>query len=152
MKQLEFKQFLPITIEEAWAFFATPKNLGQITPDDVHFKIISDVPAQMQQGTIIIYKISPFLNISFDWVTEITFLEEPICFIDEQTKGPYRIWRHEHYFEKMNGGVMMTDRISYDIGKSVFGWLAGNLFVHKKVQDIFSFRYRKLEALFPKKS
>jgi ligand-binding SRPBCC domain-containing protein len=152
MKQLEFKQFLPISIEEAWDFFATPKNLDKITPENVRFQIISDLPEKMTTGTVIVYRIKPFLNISFDWVTEISFLEEYKRFIDEQRKGPYRVWRHEHYFEPTDGGVMMTDKLSYDIGKSVFGWLAGELFVHKKVKEIFKFRYQKLEVLFPKKT
>ena len=151
MKRLEFKQFLPISIEEAWAFFATPKNLDQITPADVRFKIVSNVPEKMYKGTIIVYQIKPFLNIPFNWVTEITLLEEHKCFIDEQRKGPYKLWRHEHHFEKIDGGVLMTDIISYDIGKSILGWLAGKIFVHKRVQDIFKFRYKKLEVLFPKK-
>lgn len=152
MKRLEFKQFLPISIEEAWAFFATPKNLDQITPGDVRFKIVSDVPEKMYKGTTIVYQIKPFLNIAFNWVTEITLLEEYKSFIDEQRKGPYKLWRHEHHFEKVDGGVMMTDIISYEIGKSVLGWLAGKIFVHKKVKEIFKYRYQKLESLFPIKS
>ena len=151
MKRLAFRQFLPISTEEAWAFFATPKNLDQITPVDVRFKIIGDVPEKMYKGAIITYKIKPILNISFDWITEITLLEEYKCFVDEQRKGPYKLWRHEHHFEKLDGGIMMTDILSYDIGKSALGWLAGKLFVHKKIQEIFKYRYQKLELLFPNK-
>ena len=72
-------------------------------------------------------------------------------FVDEQRKGPYRIWHHEHYFKKVDGGVLMTDKLYYAIGKSVFGWLAGKLFVHKKVRAIFEFRGKQLEELFGKK-
>jgi ligand-binding SRPBCC domain-containing protein len=152
MKQLIFKQFLPIGIEEAWDFFCSPKNLDKITPGDLHFKILNDVPDKMYPGTMIIYEISPFLNIRFSWVTEITVIKQHEYFIDEQRKGPYRIWHHEHHFEKVSGGVMMTDKLYYDIGKSIFGWLAGKLIIHKKVEDIFNYRYRKLEELFGKKS
>lgn len=152
MKQLTFKQFLPISTEEAWAFFSSPKNLNLITPPGVYFKILNDVPEKMYPGTMIVYKIKPFLNIPFNWVTEITFIEEHKYFIDEQRKGPYRIWHHEHHFEKVNGGVMMTDILYYDIGMSFIGWLAGKLFVHKKVESIFNFRYQKLEEFFVKKS
>jgi hypothetical protein len=45
----------------------------------------------------------------------------------------------------------MTDKLYYDIGKSAFGWLAGKLFVHKKVAGIFEYRRKRLEELFGKK-
>jgi len=151
MKYLQFEQFLPISIEEAWEFFSTPKNLNRITPGDVHFKIINEVPEKIYPGTIIIYDISPFLNIHFNWVTEITVVKHQEYFVDEQRKGPYRIWHHEHYFKKTDGGVIMTDKLYYAIGKSVFGWLAGKLFVHKKVKAIFAYRGKQLEELFGKK-
>jgi ligand-binding SRPBCC domain-containing protein len=69
-------------------------------------------------------------------------------FVDEQRQGPYHIWHHEHHFEATPNGVLMTDILHYDIGKSIFGWLAGKLFVDKQVQAIFDYRYKKLESLF----
>ncbi len=151
MKHLQFEQFLPVSLEEAWNFFSTPKNLNRITPGDVHFKILNEVPDRVYPGAMIIYDISPFLNIHFKWVTEITVVKHQEYFVDEQRKGPYCIWHHEHHFQKTDGGVMMIDKLYYDIGKSVFGWMAGKLFVDKKVNAIFKYRSEQLEKLFRKK-
>jgi ligand-binding SRPBCC domain-containing protein len=151
MKYLCFEQTLPITPEEAWSFFSTPKNLNLLTPPDIHFKILNDVPDRMYWGAMIVYEIKFFLNIKFIWVTEITAVDDGNYFIDEQRKGPYRIWHHEHHFTKTEGGVLMTDKLYYDIGKSVLGGLAGKLFVHKKVAGIFEYRRKRLEELFGKK-
>lgn len=151
MKQLEFKQFLPVTLEEAWDFFSSPKNLEVITPGSVNFKIISELPEKIYPGLIITYQIKVLPASRFKWITEITEVRHLEFFVDEQRIGPYRRWRHEHYFTKMNDGVLMTDKLYYDIGKSIFGWIAGKLFVHQKVKEIFAFRYNKLEGLFVKK-
>jgi len=151
MKHLQFEQFLPISLEEAWEFFSSPKNLNKITPRDVKFKIVNEVPEKMYPGTIIMYAISPFINIQFNWVTEITIIKDHEYFVDEQRKGPYSIWHHEHHFEKVDGGVRMTDKLYYSIGKSIFGWLTGKLFVHKKVVAIFEYRRKQLENMFGKK-
>jgi ligand-binding SRPBCC domain-containing protein len=151
MKQLIFKQFLSINIEQAWDFFSSPHNLNKITPDGIHFKILNNLPEKMYPGMLITYQIKPFLDIPFDWVTEISHVQERRYFIDEQRLGPYRLWHHEHHFEQVDGGILMTDKLYYDIGKSIFGWLAGKLFVHKKVEAIFNYRYQKLEELFAKK-
>jgi len=40
MKKLKQEQLLPISLDEAWKFFATPKNLNEVTPDDMVFEII----------------------------------------------------------------------------------------------------------------
>ena len=46
----------------------------------------------------------------------------------------------------------MTDKLYYEIGMSFIGWIAGQLFVHKKVREIFDFRYKALEEKFGKRS
>ncbi|MFM2306233.1 MAG: hypothetical protein RLZZ367_902 [Bacteroidota bacterium] len=102
----------------------------------------------MYEGLLITYTIKPFLNIPMRWVTEITHIKSGQFFVDEQRIGPYRIWHHEHHFKQVEGGVLMTDIVSYDIGKSILGWLAGILFVHKMVKGIFTFREKRLKEIF----
>ncbi len=151
MHKLQQEQILPITLEEAWNFFATPKNLNEVTPKDLVFEITSEVPNKMYEGLIITYKIKPMLNIPINWATEITHIKEMEFFVDEQRKGPYNIWHHEHHFKAVSNGVLMTDILHYDIGKSIFGWIAGKLFVHQQVKKIFSYRYKVLEEYFKQK-
>jgi ligand-binding SRPBCC domain-containing protein len=150
MHKLKQEQFLPISLDEAWDFFATPKNLNEVTPSDMVFEITSELPEKMYEGLIITYKIKPMLNISMNWCTEISHIKDKMFFVDEQRKGPYNIWHHEHHFKEVPGGVLMTDLLYYDIGMSLFGWLAGKLFVHKKVKQIFTYRYKTLESYFKK--
>ena len=75
MKKLTQEQFLPVSLETAWNYFATPKNLNDITPSDMVFKIVSDLPEKMYEGMFIQYKIKPMLNIELNWCTEITHIE-----------------------------------------------------------------------------
>lgn len=152
MKYLEFEHLLPMTLDEAWTFFSSPANLNLITPKEMDFKILDILPAQMYEGMLIRYKIKPMLNIPLDWVTEITKVVDKVYFIDEQRKGPYRIWHHEHHFKVVDGGVLMTDKLYYDIGMSFLGSLVGALWVDKQVQNIFTYRKTKLDELFPAQS
>lgn len=150
MKRLIQEQFLPISLEEAWDFFATPKNLNEVTPKELSFEILTDLPNKMYEGLMISYRIRPMLNIPVFWCTEITHIREREFFVDEQRQGPYKIWHHEHHFKEVEGGVLMTDILHYSIGKSVFGWFAGKLFVDKKVLHIFEFRKKVLDDYFKK--
>jgi ligand-binding SRPBCC domain-containing protein len=148
MKALHFEQFLPISLDEAWHFFSSPSNLNLITPPDLDFRILDTLPDHVYQGLMIRYKIKPMLNIPLDWVTEITVVKEMEYFVDEQRKGPYRIWHHEHHFRAVDGGVLMTDKLYYDIGMSFIGSIAGALWVDKQVEKIFTYRKAKLNELF----
>jgi ligand-binding SRPBCC domain-containing protein len=148
MKTLKTELVLPLSLQEAWDFFATPANLNAVTPKELEFRITSDVPEKMYEGMMISYKIKPMLNIPVDWLTEITHIKELSFFVDEQRKGPYKMWHHEHHFKEVPEGVLMTDLLYYDIGKSIFGWIAGKLFVHSKVEEIFQYRNKVLSTFF----
>lgn len=148
IKFLEREQQLPISLDEAWKFFSSPENLNTITPPEMNFRTISPHTGEMYEGMIIAYKLTPMVNIPITWVTEITHVKDRCFFVDEQRKGPYRIWHHEHHFKENGKGVLMTDRLAYDIGKGFLGNLAGALFVHGKVNAIFEYRKQKLDILF----
>jgi ligand-binding SRPBCC domain-containing protein len=108
------------------------------------FKIVSELPEKMYEGMFIQYKIKPMLNIELNWCTEITHIVQGQFFVDEQRKGPYNIWHHEHHFKSVEGGVLMTDILHYEVGLSFLGWIASKLFVDKKVEQIFEFRRLEL--------
>ena len=148
MEQIIREQFLKITPQQCWDYFATPVNLNDITPRDMQFEITSLPSDKMYAGMLITYVVRPFLRIPFSWCTEITHIREGVYFVDEQRVGPFRIWHHEHHFKAVEGGILMTDILYYDIGKSVLGWLAGLLGVHRRVHEIFEFRRLALEKKF----
>ena len=71
------------------------------------------------------------------WRTEITCWEPPYRFRDEQLKGPYRYWRHEHTFENVEGGCLARDQVDYSVpGGKLVHWLL----VRGDVQRIFEYR------------
>lgn len=145
---LEVSQFLKIGMEEAWEFFSSPENLSKITPSSMGFVITSGPVKRMYAGQIISYQVSPFAGIRANWVTEITHVEEGRFFVDEQRFGPYRMWHHEHIFESLHSGVLMTDRVSYKLPLGILGRFAHWFFVKNKLRRIFEFRESKLNELF----
>jgi ligand-binding SRPBCC domain-containing protein len=148
MRIVEYQQFLPISPEEAWVFFSNPANLSKITPPAMNFVIRSRVPENIYPGLIIVYRVSPLAGIPMTWVTEITQVDAPRYFVDEQRSGPYAMWHHEHHFAPVEGGVMMTDKLAYKVPLGALGRMADTLFVRRKVKSIFLYRERILEKLF----
>ncbi len=142
-------QKIPVPVQQAWDFFSDPGNLKVITPDNMALRVLSKhTDEKMYPGQIIEYKVSPLWRISFYWMTEITEVKEKEFFIDEQRKGPYKMWHHEHYFKEIEGGTEITDIVHYRNP----GWVAGNivnqLFIRRKLRRLFEYRFRKVEELF----
>lgn len=142
-------QKIPVTLDEAWDFFSNPANLQAITPADMGFRVISKHHGdRMYPGQIIEYKVRPLAGIPVYWMTEITHVQDRAYFVDEQRFGPYALWHHQHHFRAIPGGVEMTDIVHYKNPLGILGRLANALFVKKKLETIFAFRYRKVEELF----
>jgi ligand-binding SRPBCC domain-containing protein len=144
------KQFLPITLDEAWAFFSTPINLKKITPEYMGFNILTDLgDGKMYPGQIIHYIVTPVLGIPMRWTTEITHVIDRKYFVDEQRFGPYSFWHHQHWFREVDGGVEMTDIVSYGIPMGFLGQIANTIFVQSKLQEIFDYREKVTNEMFP---
>lgn len=141
-------QFIPCTLEKAWAFFSNPANLAEITPDNLRFKILSAGGGEMYPGQIIEYYVHPLLNIPLYWMTEITHVQPMKYFVDEQRFGPYSLWHHQHHFKEVTGGVEMTDIVHYKLPLWFLGDIANALFVKKQLKGIFDYRTEKVEAIF----
>lgn len=145
---LHTQQKLPISLEEAWAFFSDPKNLNTITPDSMHFQTLSGDDKKMFPGQIIHYKIAPFPMTSMEWVTEITHVEYQRFFVDEQRFGPYAFWHHKHFFTAIEGGVFMEDIVHYKVPFGIIGRLFHPIIVRPKLEEIFAFRKKILVQIF----
>lgn len=149
INQLFREQKIPATIQQVWDFIATPSNLQNITPRYMGFEITTpNLPDKMYPGMIIAYKVSPVPGIKMNWVTEITHIKEKAYFVDEQRSGPYKLWHHEHKIAPVDGGVLMTDLVSYQPPFGFLGTLANRFFISKKLDEIFEFREKKLTEIF----
>ncbi|MBL7751566.1 MAG: SRPBCC family protein [Chitinophagaceae bacterium] len=146
---LKTTQFIPVTLDVAWAFFSNPANLQSITPARMNFRIISRHHGDaMYPGQIIEYKVSPLGGISMYWMTEITHVRDRAYFVDEQRFGPYSLWHHQHHFREVPGGVEMTDIVHYKIPLGFIGDWANRLFIRKQLEDIFAYRVKRVEEIF----
>ena len=145
---LHTKQNLPITLNEAWEFLSSPKNLKTITPDYMGFNILSGAEKPMFPGQIIQYIVTPILGIPAKWVTEITHVADKKYFVDEQRFGPYSFWHHKHFFEATPNGTKMTDVVHYGLPLGFLGRIMNTLVVKNKLKSIFEYRVKKVDEMF----
>ena len=146
---LERTLILPISLEQSWCFFSDPGNLVKITPPDMDFRITSPPQNGVYAGQIITYTVRPLLRVSVSWTSEITHVEQPNFFVDEQRFGPYRFWHHQHRFREVAGGVEMHDLVHYLLHHDQLAGLVNRLIVAPRLRRIFDYRSKVLKELFP---
>lgn len=135
-------------IDEIWDFFSSPQNLKQLTPPEMNFEIIEmSREGKTYSGQIIKYRVNVLPMVRMTWVTEITYVKEQAFFVDEQRVGPYKIWHHEHHFREIEGGVEMTDVVSYQLPMGFLGRLALPM-VRRKLEGIFDYRNEQVKKIF----
>jgi len=145
MYQLKRTQFIKTDLKSAWDFFSSPENLKKITPDYMGFDVTTELPEKMYEGLMIEYTVKPLLGIPMNWITEIKTVKDLEFFVDEQRKGPYKIWHHEHHFKEVDGGVEMTDIVSYELPLGFLGRIMHPILVRKKLDEIFDYRFKVVE-------
>lgn len=149
--QLYREQRLNCSIHEAWTFFSSPNNLSKITPEDMGFTVLTGHnSAAIYEGMVIDYTVSPLLGIPLKWRTCIKKVDFEVSFIDFQESGPYKYWNHFHEFIVNDRGVLMKDRVDYELPFGILGDLVHKLIVKKKLIDIFDYRKKVLDRMFNK--
>ena len=139
---------LPISMDEAWSFFFNPQNLGKITPPKMNLMPTHPLPAVMHPGQVIAYRVRIGLGISVNWVTEITHVDAPHFFLDEQRFGPYKFWHHLHRFAPHARGVLVEDIVHYGLYGGILARGIHAALVRPQLEAIFDYRKRVLDDLF----
>jgi ligand-binding SRPBCC domain-containing protein len=140
----EEKTKLKAPLEEVFGFFSNADNLEKITPEWLHFKILTPLPIQMREGTLIDYRLK-LRGIPIRWRSLISEWDPPYSFTDEQIKGPYRAWIHRHSFAREGDTTIMTDTVRYRV---LGGALIDKLLVRRDIRKIFKHRTEVIRAFF----
>lgn len=146
-KTLTCYTYIPRSRAEVFTFFCDEKNLEVLTPDFLNFEVLGKSTEVIQGGTFIDYRLRLY-GIPVGWKTEISKWSPGEAFIDEQVRGPYKKWHHEHSFSDLGEGTLMRDRVEI---KLPYGWLGRVMLSWKifgDVNRIFAYRQKKILQLF----
>jgi ligand-binding SRPBCC domain-containing protein len=128
-----------------FAFFLDAWNLEAITPRWLRFRLRTAAPIEIRRGSILDFALR-LHGVPIAWRSEITALEPPYRFVDEQRRGPFRRWVHEHRFSALDAGrTLAEDRVEY---APRGGALANRLLVERDLRRIFAYRAARLQERF----
>lgn len=107
-------------------------------PPNLNLKIIKTSSQLITEGQEVIIegKIGIFKR---KWNSKITYLK-PYQYIDEMINGPFKRWKHNHIFQKINENeTQITDEIEFGISFGIIGRLL-EMIAFSNLIKIFEYR------------
>ena len=147
MPTLERETVIPAPRRMVFEFFSDPQNLARITPRSLGFEIVDAPDRRLRAGDRIRYRIR-LLGLRLPWVSRITEWREGTSFVDEQERGPYKRWRHVHTLMASDRGVLMCDRVDYELPFGALGRFVAGWWVRRNLERIFDYRTQAIGEIF----
>jgi ligand-binding SRPBCC domain-containing protein len=144
---IEREQRLPRPPAEVFPFFAEARNLERLTPEWLHFELLSQSPGEIGAGTLIGHRLR-LHGLPIRWLTRIEQWSPDRRFVDRQLRGPYRLWHHTHEFEPAGDGTLMRDSVRYAMPAGPLGELARRAMVSRDLERIFDHRFAQVARIF----
>lgn len=141
------RQWVPAPLAEVFGFFSSAHNLERITPPWLKFQVLTPPERSIEAGSLIDYRLK-IHGVPVRWRTRIESWDPGRSFVDTQLKGPYRKWHHTHRFEELQGGVLVEDRVLYQVPFSFVGQALGGAVVRRDVEEIFGYRKKVIREIF----
>jgi ligand-binding SRPBCC domain-containing protein len=142
--RLSAEMAVELPLVQVFDLFSDAMQLERITPPWLHFSVLTPQPVEMKAGTLLDYRL--YLHrIPINWRTVISVWEPPYRFVDQQLRGPYKRWYHEHTFSEVDGKTIAKDNVHYIPrgGRLLHKWL-----VRPDLEKIFRFRQDMLARIF----
>ena len=150
MKEFHLERSIVVkrSLAEVYEFFSDPANLQELTPPWLDFRVVGSATEAVEVGTTIDYRLK-VRGLPIRWRSLISAWDPPRSFVDEQVKGPYRMWHHTHTFEEIGEGVRVGDIVRYAVpGGLLFEGLVERLLVGPDVRRIFNYRMERMGEIF----
>ncbi len=144
--ELRTRTLIDAPLDQTFAFFSKPANLGVITPTAMRFSIQGQAPPMATDARIDYrIRVGP---VPVRWRTHIARWEPGRYFADVQENGPYRFWWHEHTFRADGARTVMEDRVYYTPPLGLLGRVANRVFIRSTLRKIFQYRFDVIRLRF----
>lgn len=146
MRKFRHSFIVKSPIERVWHLYTDVKHLEIITPKEIELKIIRTTHQNIVQGQEIWVsgKIFEKMGRRMKWHSKITYLKSHE-YIDEMLSGPFKKWRHLHWFHNIEGKqTEIIDEVEFELPYGILGKLFDG-YAYKQLQNIFE--YRKIATI-----
>jgi ligand-binding SRPBCC domain-containing protein len=129
-------------IETVWAFHEAPNAIERLTPPAQGIRLLSR-QGGLATGARVVFEIPILGPFKMQWHALHTACDPPNLFVDEQQRGPFSYWRHEHRFASLGPNrTQLTDHVEFRIlGGRLVNAMAAPI-IRLQLRQLFKFRHQ----------
>lgn len=115
MTTIRSRAWVAAPIDDVFAFFDDPRNLGRLMPPPVAIELVGVDPAPPAAGSLLTFRygIGPWRR---TWTVRLLERQPPHRFVDETISGPLARFHHTHHFTPARRGTWISDEIEFRVG------------------------------------
>ena len=139
MRRFAKSSVINTSIDRMMAFHTDPLALPKLTPPPVAMRVVRDTRSSLTEGEV---EFRMWLGpLPLRWIARHEPGPSIHSFADTQVSGPLAYWRHEHILREVEGGVELTDRITFAHQKGWRGLLTRLAFDGLPLRLLFEYRH-----------
>ena len=145
MVRFELTSVMPVAIEVAFDLSLSIDLHADAFAGSGERAVAGVVTGQIQLGEFVTWRARHFGR-TWTMTSVITESDRPHRFVDEQRRGPFRSFRHEHVFSSVAGGTEMVDRVQFEAPFGPIGRIAERLVLDRYLRRLIEVRNEFLIA------
>jgi ligand-binding SRPBCC domain-containing protein len=116
MPTIRARGWVDAPLEQVFAFFDDPANLGRLTPPPARVRLVRVDPEPPRAGSVLEFRygLGPWTPLA--WRVRIEERVEPVRFADTTLSGPMARFDHVHAFTAGRRGTWVSDEVTYHVG------------------------------------
>jgi ligand-binding SRPBCC domain-containing protein len=141
-------------LDEVWRLYSDPiRGLPAVSGPDLRVHVEhADLP--LHEGSRVVLDARWRSGPTTRWVSRIEAWSPPepgattAWFVDELERGPFTVWRHQHWFERLDDRrTRLVDRVRYEVGWGPLGWVADHVLVRRALVRSLRQRHERTREL-----
>ncbi|WP_437203963.1 SRPBCC family protein [Planctomicrobium sp. SH664] len=145
MPLLEYEVEFPCSATALFDFLARPANIVRVTRPDLGIKFTS-APDVLAAGSQLDFQIVTMGQVVKS-THRIAQFEHAKLVVEQQVTGPMKAWMHSHIYEPTGTGVILRERVEYQLPGGLLGFLLTESKINDHLEDGFFYRDQKLNDL-----
>lgn len=139
MITFERTTLLPLAVEAAFDLSLNiDAHLGSMA--DSGERVVAGVAEGIiAHGEFVTWKARHF-GVTWTMTSKITEWDRPHRFVDEQERGPFKSFWHEHVFTPVEGGTQLSDRVRFEAPLGVLGRIAERVVLGRYMPHLIEVR------------
>jgi ligand-binding SRPBCC domain-containing protein len=141
--QIERTINIAAPLSAVFTFCADIRNHGRIAPPQTREQLLDPGDIPLQVGSVVKFR-ARYGGLYWTLSSRITAFEPPeapgmsdACFRDEQVRGPFSFWKHDHLFSALpNGETCVTDRFQFAAPLGPLGRIAERLWLKREMRAL----------------